>query len=395
MNVHLDRRPRPTTPAPAEPITSVPFLDLRAGNDEVRDDLDRCWQTAVDQSGFVGGDAVSVFEMAFARYCGQPHAVGVANGTDALTLILQGLGVGAGDEVIVPTNTFIATPEAVSNVGATPVFIDVDPATLLMQPDRVRGAITDRTAAVMAVHLYGQMVDMVGLAEVCREARLHLIEDAAQAHGARRDGHVAGSLGIAAAFSFYPGKNLGALGDAGAIVTADRELAAVIRSLANHGRSETSASEHLRIGSNSRLDSLQASLLTVKLDRLDDWNEQRRSVHRWYRELLPAGATPVSVAGSSEPVHHLEVVQVDHRDDVRVRLAEAGIATGIHYPVPCHRLAAFSDSEPRDPNDDRQTPHLAVSEAAAGRILSLPMYPQMGRDAVVAVCDALGRALTA
>jgi dTDP-4-amino-4,6-dideoxygalactose transaminase len=366
-------------------MASIPFLDMAAMHDEVREELDARWRASIETSSFVGGDAVERFEDEFARYCARRHAVGVANGTDALELILRGLGVGAGDEVIVPTNTFFATAEAVCNVGATPVFIDVEPSTLLASAPLIDEAITRRTAAVIAVHLFGQMPDMVAISELCRSREIHLVEDAAQAHGATWRGAPAGSFGVAGAFSFYPGKNLGALGDGGAVVTNDAALAARIRSYANHGRSVDGGPDHAVIGTNSRLDALQASLLSVKLERLGDWNERRRRVHRWYRESLPEHVASVGVRGDAVSVHHLEVVQLDDRDPVRQRLSEVGVGTGIHYPVPCHRLPVFEEQHPGL--------SLPVAEAAAERLLSLPMFPHLEQSTVEEVCGRLGDAL--
>jgi dTDP-4-amino-4,6-dideoxygalactose transaminase len=365
--------------------STIPFLDMGAMHAEVRGDLDDCWRASVDDSAFVGGATVTAFEHDFARYCDRRHAIGVANGTDALILILRALDVGPGDEVIVPTNTFFATAEAVCSVGATPVFIDVEPTTLLMTSELIEASITTRTAAVMAVHLFGQMPDMDAISTLCRNRGIHLVEDAAQAHGATWAGSPAGSFGVAAAFSFYPGKNLGALGDGGAVVTHDGALADRIRSVANHGRGVDGSEDHAVIGTNSRLDALQASALSVKLRRLSDWNERRRRVHAWYGEALPDGVVPVSVAAGAVPVHHLEIVQVDARDDVRERLGAAGVATGVHYPVPCHRLPVF-----RGRFAELSLP---VAEAAAGRILSLPMYPHLDRPNVEEVCRRLGHVL--
>jgi dTDP-4-amino-4,6-dideoxygalactose transaminase len=363
----------------------IPFLDMGAMHEEVRGELDERWRTCIETSSFVGGAPVEQFEEEFARYCGRRHAVGVANGTDALELILRGLDVGAGDEVIMPTNTFFATAEAACNVGATPVFVDVDPSSLLATPALIDEAITSRTAAVIAVHLFGQMPDMDAISDVCESRGIHLVEDAAQAHGATWAGAPAGSFGAAGAFSFYPGKNLGALGDGGAVVTNDAALAARIRSLANHGRSVDGGADHAVIGINSRLDALQASALSVKLARLSNWNERRRQVHDWYLGALPDAVVPVRVTPEAVPVHHLEVVQVDDRDGVRNRLREAGVATGIHYPVPCHRLPVFEAKRP-----ERALP---VAETAARRLLSLPMFPHLDRSSVEEVCDRLGAAL--
>ncbi len=363
---------------------AVPFLDLGAMHEDVRDEFDHAWRSIIDSSAFVGGSAVTSFEQDFAAFCARSHGVGVANGTDALGLILVGLGVGDGDEVIVPTNTFVATAEAVCAVGATPVFVDVDPATLLITAEHVRNAVTDRTAAAMIVHLYGQVADMDAIGRVCSEAGVHLIEDAAQAHGATWDGRPAGSFGMAAAFSFYPGKNLGAVGDGGAVVTDDAALAAAIRSLGNHGRAEGDAPQHSVVGTNSRLDGLHAAVLSIKLERLDEWNECRRTVHQWYSELLPPDVEQVAVDPMAESVHHLEVVLVDERDRVRQHLEASGIGTGIHYPAPCHRLPAY-----RRYADDGAFP---VADSTAPRLLSLPMYPHLTRDEVARVCAALDAA---
>ncbi|HSL60110.1 MAG TPA: DegT/DnrJ/EryC1/StrS family aminotransferase [Acidimicrobiales bacterium] len=363
----------------------IPFLDLGAMHDEIRDDLDRVWTDTVDQSAFVGGDAVARFEAEFARYCGVGHCVGVANGTDALELVLRALAVGPGDEVVLPTNTFFATLEAVRLVGARPVLVDVDPATLLMRVDAAEAAITPRTAAVIAVHLFGQTVDLDAFADLSARTGVPLIEDAAQAHGARWDDRVAGSAGIAACFSFYPGKNLGALGDGGAVVTDDPRLEAVVRSLANHGRDPTSARGHGRVGRNSRLDGLQAGVLSAKLGHLDAWNARRRQIwDRYTAALAGTAAEPVRQSARATSVHHLAVVRVPERDEVRRRLAESGIATGVHYPVPCHRLPPFGP--------DEHVP-LAVAERAAGEILSLPMYPQLSDGDVDTVAARLTEVL--
>jgi dTDP-4-amino-4,6-dideoxygalactose transaminase len=299
------------------------------------------------------------------------------------------LGIGTGDEVIIPTNTFIATAEAVFATGARPRFVDVCPDTLLIDPDAVVAAINGSTAAIIAVHLYGQMVDPERISAIADAHGLALIEDAAQAHGARHLGRHAGSVGIAAGFSFYPGKNLGALGDGGAVVTSDLALAEAIRSMANHGRSATDRYLHDLPGRNSRLDTLQAALLSAKLPRLDADNAQRASAMAVYREMLPQGCTPVSVQPGAEPVYHLAVIQVDDRHKVGAALTTAGIGWGVHYPIPCHQqpaLAALRGSVP----DAQQLP---VAEHVTGRILSLPMSPTLSVEQVVRVCDVLGGAL--
>jgi dTDP-4-amino-4,6-dideoxygalactose transaminase len=367
----------------------VPFLDLQGVNNGLREEFDVAWKTVLDHGHFVGGPEVERFEHEFASYCGTKACIGVANGTDALELILRGLGIGTGDEVIIPTNTFIATAEAVFATGARPRFVDVCPDTLLIDPDAVVAAINGSTAAIIAVHLYGQMVEPERISAIADAHGLALIEDAAQAHGARHLGRHAGSVGIAAGFSFYPGKNLGALGDGGAVVTSDLALAEAIRSMANHGRSATDRYLHDLPGRNSRLDTLQAALLSAKLPRLDADNAQRASAMAVYREMLPQGCTPVSVQPGAEPVYHLAVIQVDDRHKVGAALTAAGIGWGVHYPIPCHQqpaLAALRGSVP----DAQQLP---VAEHVTSRILSLPMSPTLSVEQVVRVCDVLGGAL--
>lgn len=367
----------------ADESTSVPFLDLGRLHAELSEPLELAWKTVLSHGKFVGGPEVRTFEAAFAEYSDAEHCVGVANGTDALELILAGLGVGPGDEVIVPTNTFVATAEAVVTVGATPRFVDVLPDTLLIDPAAVEAAVGPRTAAVMAVHLYGQMADMPALAAVTSQHGLALVEDAAQAHGARFGGHRAGSLGTAAGFSFYPGKNLGAIGDGGAVVSNDAELVARIRQLADHGRSQVDRYAHAVSGRNSRLDTLQAAVLNVKLAGLDAANRARRAAIARYREVLPPSCRLVAVHPEAEAVHHLAVVQVPDRDVATRALDAAGIGWGIHYPVPCHRQPAFPDAAGES---------LPVAEAAAGHILSLPLSPTLTAEQIDRVAGVLDRA---
>ena len=361
----------------------VPFLDLGRVHADLSEPLELAWKTVLGHGKFVGGPEVAAFEAAFAQYCDADHCVGVANGTDALELILAGLGIGPGDEVIVPTNTFVATAEAVVTVGATPRFVDVLPDTLLLDPAAVEAAVGPRTAAIMAVHLYGQMVDMPALTAVAGRHGLALIEDAAQAHGARFAGRRAGSGGTAAAFSFYPGKNLGALGDGGAVVSDDTQLVARIRQLADHGRSTADRYAHAVSGRNSRLDTLQAAVLGVKLPELDAANRARRAAVARYREVLPPSVRLVGVHPDAEPVHHLAVVQVADRAAATRALDAAGVGWGIHYPVPCHRQPAFAgvSEEP-----------LPVAEAAADAILSLPLSPSLTAEQIDLVARVLDRA---
>jgi dTDP-4-amino-4,6-dideoxygalactose transaminase len=360
-------------------MNSVPFLDLASVNGALQGEYELAWKTVLEHGRFVGGPEVERFEASFAAYCETTACVGVANGTDALELILAGLGIGPGDEVIVPTNTFVATAEAVCAVGARPRFVDVLPDTLLVDPDAVAAAAGPATAAVIAVHLFGQMADLDALLSVSRRYGLAVIEDAAQAHGARLRERRAGSVGIAAAFSFYPGKNLGALGDGGAVVTSDTELAARIRLLANHGRAAADRHRHDDRGRNSRLDTLQAAMLLVKLAELDSANLARRRAMDRYRRQLPPAIRPVATHPAAEPVHHLAVVRVEDRAAVTAELDRHGIGWGVHYPIPCHRQPAY-----REFVED-----LPVAEHAALRILSLPMSPTISDAQVDRVCEVL------
>jgi len=367
--------------------TQVPFSNLSLMTREVQDTVCRAWAGVLESGAFIGGEAVEEFEQSWAAYCGSPHAIGVANGTDAIALTLTALGIGAGDEVIVPANTFIASAEAVVLAGATPRFADVSPDSLLLTPADLEAAITGRTRAVIVVHLYGQMPDMDALGRTAARAGLAIIEDAAQAHGATWRGRRAGSIGRAGCFSFYPAKNLGAFGDAGAIVTADAGLAERLRSLHDHGRAAGSHYRHELAGTNSRLDALQAVVLMAKLGRLDAWNQARRSIASRYRaasESWPA-RMPREQPGA-RGVYHLAVARVPDRELVQRQLRARGIQTGIHYPCPCHRQAPYR----------RFATHpLPVAERAAGQVLSLPIFPHMSDDQVARVCDAMAEALAA
>jgi dTDP-4-amino-4,6-dideoxygalactose transaminase len=375
--------------------SSIPFLDLQGVNNGLREDFDLAWKTVLDHGRFIGGPEVELFERDFATYCGTKACIGVANGTDALELILSGLGIGRGDEVIVPANTFIATAEAVCATGARPRFVDVCPDTLLIDPDAAQAAINSSTVAIIPVHLYGQMVDPGPISAIAAAHGLALVEDAAQAHGARHQGTTAGSVGVAAGFSFYPGKNLGALGDGGAVVTSDLALADRIRCMANHGRSESDRYLHDLVGRNSRLDTLQAALLSAKLPLLDAGNARRAAAMAAYREMLPHGCTPVSVQPGAEPVYHLAVIQVDDRHEVSDALTAAGVGWGVHYPIPCHQQPALATLHTSAPVAQKlpMTQKFPIAERAAGRILSLPMSPTLTIEQVARVCDVLGGAL--
>jgi dTDP-4-amino-4,6-dideoxygalactose transaminase len=377
----------------AREITRVPFTDLGAMAGEVWPEIERDYLACLLDGAYIGGPAVTAFERDWAAYCGVDHGVGLASGTDALQLSLSALGVGPGDEVVVPANTFIATAAAVVRAGATPRFADVSDDTLLMTADTLAAAITPRTRAVIIVHLYGQVPDMAGLAAIAQRAGIAVIEDAAQAHGAEWGGRRAGSFGAAACFSFYPAKNLGAFGDAGAVTTSRPELADEIRSLANHGRSHgQSHYDHDRIGTNSRLDALQAILLSGKLAHLEEWTERRIALASRYREQLGGceftgtGLKLTATAPLARHVYHLFVVRVARRDSVRAALARRGIQTGVHYPVPCHRQPPLRQLAERP---------LPVAERAAGEVLSLPMFPHMTDRQVDYVCESLAEALRA
>lgn len=353
----------------------IDFLNLGRVNapyePAIREAIDR-----VLRSGYyILGEETTAFEREFATYCGVKHCVGVANGLDALHLILRGYGIGPGDEVIVPANTFIATWLAVSLVGAHIVPVEPDDASWNIDPKRIEEAITPRTRAIMPVHLYGVPADMDAIRDIAQRHGLRVIEDAAQAHGARYRGLRAGSLGDAAGFSFYPGKNLGALGDGGAITTNDDALAECLRKLRNYGSSIKY--QHDVAGVNSRLDEIQSAVLRAKLRHLDEDNARRVAVADRYREAL--AETPVElvrVPDEAQPVWHLLVVRTPKRDALRDYLTSRGIGTQIHYPVPCHRQEAFA----------RQAwPALPVTERLQSQILSLPMAPYLGADDVAQV----------
>jgi dTDP-4-amino-4,6-dideoxygalactose transaminase len=366
--------------------TAVPLVDLAPAMAELPEEiLDACRDILLS-GNFIGGSLVEHFEANWAAYCGRRYAVGVANGTDAIELSLRALGIGRGDEVIVPTNTFIATAEAVSRAGAVPVFCDVDDATLLMTAHTVADVLTPRTVAVIAVHLYGQPCDMEALTDFAHSTGLVLIEDAAQAHGASWRARKIGGWGAASCFSFYPTKNLGAAGDAGAVTTNDPWLAARIRALGNHGRSLSDGNRHEMLGGNSRLDALQAALLSAKLPHLDRWTQQRESLIRLYRSRLTdlPGVRLVSEPPPASCAHHLNVVRVRDRERVGQLLARRGIGTAVHYPVPCHLQPVFADP----------SVSLPVAESAAGELLTLPLFPQLEEARVHDVCNALADAVS-
>ena len=348
----------------------VPFVDLAAQHAEIADEVRTGLAAVFETTAFIGGPDVTAFEQEYAAFVGAGHCVGVGNGTDALELALRAVGVTAGGEVILPANTFVATAEAVSRIGATPVLVDVDDEHLLIDPVEVERAISDATQAVVPVHLYGQTAAVERLESLCTAAGVPLVEDAAQAQGARRFNRAAGTLGRAAATSFYPGKNLGAAGDAGAVTTDDPDVAQRVRILAAHG--SPTKYVHDVVGTNSRLDTIQAVYLRAKLSRLEKWNDLRRRAAERYSEMLrgvPGVRRPMVLRGN-EHVWHLYVVQVDDRDRVLAELTDAGVGAGIHYPTPVHLTGAYAHLGHR-PGD------FPVTESAAGRIMSLPMHPHL------------------
>lgn len=346
---------------------SVPFLDLLAAYRALQADIDAAVGRVLASGQYVGGPEVERFESAFARYCEADQCIGVGNGLDALRLALAAMGVGPGDEVIVPSNTFIATWLAVAQVGAVPVPVEPDPQTFNIDPALIEAAVTSRTKVIIPVHLYGQPADLDPILAIARRYGLRVLEDAAQAQGARYKGRRIGAHGDAVAWSFYPGKNLGALGDAGAVSTSDPELAARIRMLHNYGSSRKYV--HELPGYNSRLDPIQAAVLSVKLAHLDAWNDRRRRIASRYRDALSASGLQLpGVPTWAESVWHLFVVRHPQRDALQKTLAEAGVGTLIHYPIAPHRQAAFADMAGLS---------LPISERMHAEVLSLPIGPQM------------------
>ena len=360
---------------------TIPFVDLKPQYLAIQDEVDAAIRSVVESARFVGGPELEAFEQEFAAYCDADFAIGVGNGTDALELALQALGIGPGDEVITQANSFMATASAIVRVGAKPVFVDIDPDTYTIDPQQIEAAITPQTKAIIPVHLYGQPADMNPINEIAQRRKIYVVEDAAQAHGAKYEGKRVGSLGHMACFSFYPGKNLGAYGDGGAITSNDAGLIERITQLREHGR--TTKYEHAVVGSNSRLDALQAAVLRVKLRHLDHWSEQRQQVAKWYTDRLAGGAveTPTIRAGSSH-VFHLFVVETNNRKALAKSLDCAGVATGIHYPLPLHLQPALA-------NLNITGEALQRTELSAHRILSLPMFPELSQQQVERVVNVI------
>jgi dTDP-3-amino-3,4,6-trideoxy-alpha-D-glucose transaminase len=361
---------------------AVPFVRLDKDDPELLEELLAEVRLVAEESAFTLGSRVEAFENEFAAYCEADDAVGVASGTDAIALALRALGIGPGHEVIVPANTFIATAEAVSMAGATPRFVDVDPASGLITAEIVERALNPRVRCVIPVHLYGATVDMDPILEVARAARIAVVEDACQAHGARYRGRRVGALGDIGCFSFYPAKNLGAWGDGGAVVTNRPELAERVRLLRSHG--ERPRYRHRVIGSTARLDGLQAAVLRVKLRHLDSWNAQRRRAAAELRRALQGSGVqvPHGPVDGGDHVYHLFVVRFEYRDLLRAHLTARGIASAVHYPLPVHRTEAYAHLgyEPGS---------LPVAEEMTNQVCSLPIFPGMDDAQIVAVATAV------
>jgi dTDP-4-amino-4,6-dideoxygalactose transaminase len=368
-------------------MANVPLVDLKAQHQSVADDIAAGFRKVLESCGFILGAEVKEFEEAYARFSGVAHCVGVANGTDALELCIRALGLGPGDEVIVPANTFIATPLAVARAGARPVLVDCDEEALLIDVRHAARQIGPRTRAIIPVHLFGQMAPMDELESALHGRPITVIEDAAQAHGARRHGRPAGSWGVLAGTSFYPGKNLGAYGDAGAVLTSSAELAARVRALRNYG-SEVKY-QHPEMGFNSRLDALQAVVLSAKLKHLATWNEARRIAAARYDQLLAQRLPHVRrtrTLGGNEHVFHLYVIRVPKRDAVLASLHAHGIGAGIHYPVPVHLQGAFTSL-------GHKRGDFPVAEQAAQEMISLPLFPEIAAEQQEQVVAALTKSL--
>ncbi|MEA3225844.1 MAG: DegT/DnrJ/EryC1/StrS family aminotransferase [Planctomycetota bacterium] len=364
----------------------VPFLDLKAQYKSIAEEIAAGLQEVLDNTAFAGGPFVAKFEEEFASFCQCHSAVGLGSGTAALWMALQALGIGQGDEVITVPNTFIATAEAISFTGAKPVFVDVDERTYNMDPGLLEEAITPQTKAVIPVHLYGQMADMDPIMEIARSHGLFVIEDACQAHGAECKGRRAGSIGDAGCFSFYPGKNLGAYGEAGAVVTSKPELADKIRMLRDHGQAKKY--HHTVIGWNARMDGFQGAVLSVKLKHLTDWNEARRRNAKLYDKFLAdiEGITTPSEADYAKHIYHVYAIRTQNRDAMISTLAQKDIFCAIHYPVPVHLQDAYGFL-------GLGKGSFPVAERCSEQVLSVPMFAELSEEQIKKVVEEIGRSL--
>jgi dTDP-4-amino-4,6-dideoxygalactose transaminase len=364
----------------------VPFLDLKIQYLSIKDEIDLAIKNVIEKTAFAGGPFVQEFEENFAIFCNTKHAVGVGSGTSALWLSLMGLGIGPGDEVITVPNTFIATVEAISLCGAKPVFVDVDEKTYTIDPELIEAAITSKTRAIIPVHLFGQMCDMDPIMHLANKHNLFVIEDACQAHGAEYKGKKAGSIGVAGCFSFYPGKNLGAAGEAGAVVTNRSDLKDKITSLRDHG--QVKKYHHDMIGWNARMDGIQGAILSVKLKYLPEWNEARRNNAKRYNELLQLVddiILPQEIENRKH-IYHLYVLRVRNRDKLVNHLAGKNIYCGIHYPIPIHQTNAYKHLN----IDERSLP---ITEKCARELISLPMYPELSSEQINYVAEEIKKIL--
>lgn len=361
---------------------NVPFVSLKPMHDELKEKLNQAYNNVIDRSIYIQGQECEKFEEEFASYCGAKHCIGVATGLDAIYLILKAMEIGAGDEVIVPSNTFIATALAVSYCGATPVFVEPKIETYNIDVARIEEAITSKTRAIIAVHLQGRPADMDAVNVIAEKYNLKVIEDAAQAHGAKYNGNRVGTLSDASAFSFYPGKNLGALGDAGCVVTNDDEIATKVRALGNYGSDYKY--HHIYKGTNSRLDELQAAFLRVKLPHLDEWNDARRKIaYRYLNEINnPLIKLPMPSSNDFEHIYHVFAIRCDQRDELEVFLKDNGIGTVKHYPVPMHLQGAYADLNIKEGE-------LPIAEEISKTILSIPMYYGMSEDEITYVISVI------
>jgi dTDP-4-amino-4,6-dideoxygalactose transaminase len=368
--------------------TKVPFLDLNAQHAPLRAEIDRAIGEVIDRSAFAGGPFVAQFEQEFAAYCDCRHAIGVGNGTDALWLSLLALGVGPGDEVITVPGTFMATAEAITYCGAKPVFVDIDERTYTMDPAGLADALTPRTKAIIPVHLFGQIADMDPILEFARRHGLFVVEDACQAHGAEYKGRKAGSMGAAGCFSFYPGKNLGALGEGGGVVTNDDGLLEKIRILRDHG--QIRKYHHTMVGWNGRMDGIQGAVLSVKLRHLEKGNDLRRAHAAQYDEALRGveGIILPYKAPYSRHVYHIYAIRVQDRDELMKTLTDQGIGCGIHYPIPVHLQEAYRSL-------GYGTGAFPIAERCALEFVSLPMFPELTPDQISIVADAVKQAVAA
>jgi dTDP-4-amino-4,6-dideoxygalactose transaminase len=360
----------------------IPFLDLKTQYRQIEAELKPVLENIMANGAFIGGPEVTAFEAEFAAYCGSPYCVGLNSGTDALRFAMMTLGIKPGDEVITVANTFIATTETITQAGGKPVFVDIDPATCTIDVSRIEAKVTPRTRAIIPVHLYGQPADMDPIMEIARRHHLAVIEDACQAHGALYKGRKAGTIGAVGCFSFYPGKNLGAFGDAGAAVTSDERIAAQMRMLREHGQSRKYY--HDMEGYTARLDAIQAAVLRLKLKRLEAWTRSRRENAKLYDRLLEGipGISFVQEAAYSQSVYHLYVILTDDRDGLQKYLGEKGIGTGLHYPLPLHLQKAYEHMV-------LKKGALPVTERTAERLLSLPMFAELTAEQIAYVASCV------